>query len=109
MFLLAPFAAAVSALLMIGGFLLQLGQGETHILLPALIWGGCYYVGGVALSAALCLVGGYGLRSMARAVALFPIFMATWLPLQILSLCRDTKQWSPIAHKGHGAVAGYRM
>ena len=109
MFLLAPFAAAVSALLMIGGFLLQLGQGETHILLPALIWGGCYYVGGVALSAALCLVGGYGLRSMARAVALFPIFMATWLPLQILSLCRDTKQWRPIAHKGHGAVAGYRM
>ena len=109
MFLLAPFAGAVSALLMIGSFLLQLAQGEMHILLPALIGGGCYYVGGVVLSAVLCLLGGYGLRNMSRAVALFPIFMATWLPLQILSLCRDTKQWRPIVHKGHGAVAGYRM
>ena len=109
MFLLAPFAGAVSALLMIGSFLLELVQGEVQILLPALIWVGCYYIGSVMLSAVLCLVGGYGLRNMGRAVALFPIFMATWLPLQILSLCKDTKQWSPIVHKGHGAVAGYRM
>lgn len=108
MFLLAPFSQAVSALLMAAGFLTSLlqGEGETLLLAPAYVL--LYYTLGAVLSVALCLLGGYGLRGMGRTIALFPVFMATWLPLQVVSLFRDTRQWKPIAHKGGGAMAGYR-
>lgn len=109
MFLLAPFSQAVSALLMAAGFLTGLLQGETETLLLAAAYALTYYLLGAVLGVALCLLGGYGLRGMGRTVALFPVFMATWLPLQVVSLFKDTKRWKPIPHKGRGAVAGYRM
>lgn len=39
---------------------------------------------------------------MGKAVLLFPLFMASWLPLQIASLCRETKKWEEIRHTGKG-------
>ena len=108
MFLLAPFSQAVSALLMAGSFMASLMQGEVSALLLVLAYVVLYYAGGVALSVVLCLAGGYGLRGMGRTIVLFPVFMASWLPLQVVSLFKDTKHWRPIAHKGSGAMAGYR-
>lgn len=108
MFLMAPFSQAVSALLMAGSFMANLMQGEVSALLLALAYAVLYYVGGVVLSLVLCLVGDYGLRGMGRTIVLFPVFMASWLPLQVVSLFKDTKHWRPIAHKGSGAMAGYR-
>lgn len=101
MFLLAPFSQAVSALLLTGGLLTGLLRQEWSILLLAGAYALLYCVGGALLATALCLLGGYGLRGMGRTVALFPVFMASWLPLQVISLFKDTRQWKPIAHTGH--------
>lgn len=100
MFLLAPFSQAMSALLLAGSVLTSLIQQEWSVLLLGAAYALLYYMGGALLGAALCLAGGYGLRGMGRTVALFPVFMASWLPLQVISLFRDTKHWKPIAHTG---------
>jgi len=96
MFLLSPFAQALSGLLMGANLLVH-----SAVLLPLLIPGLCTgYLGAVALSVGLCLLDGYDLRDMGRAILVFPLFMATWTPLQILSLFKDTKTWRAIPHTG---------
>lgn len=101
MFLLAPFSQAISALLLAGGLLGSLLRQEQSLLLLTAAYALLYCAGGALLATALCLLGGYGLRGMGRTVALFPVFMASWLPLQVISLFKDTRQWRPIAHTGH--------
>ena len=108
MFLMAPFAQAISALLLAGSLLLSLAAGEEITAVVAACTLGLYYVGGVALSVLLCLMGGYALQGMTRTILLFPVFMASWLPLQVISLFKDTRQWHTIAHNGRAPVAGYR-
>lgn len=105
MFLLAPFTQAVSALLLLCGLLAGAACGDTAGLTVALCSLGLYLVGGMALGVALCLLGGYGLTGMTKAVLLFPVFMASWLPLQVISLFHDTKQWHQVAHRGQGTAA----
>lgn len=105
MFLLAPFAQAASGLLLVLNLAL-LGEGYLTAflcLLPA------SWLGMALLGAALCLLGGYGLRGMTPAVLLFPVFMASWLPLQVVSLFKDTKQWHAVAHTGRQASAPLNM
>ena len=70
--------------------------------------GDTVYVGGVALSVLLCLLGGYALQGMTRTILLFPVFMASWLPLQVISLFKDTRKWHAITHSGRAPVVGYR-
>ena len=110
MFLLAPFTQALSGLLLAGGILANALQGDGNALLLAACGLGLYSVGGMALGVALCLLGGYELQRMTKAILLFPVFMASWLPLQVASLFRDTKTWRPVAHQGqraaHSAGAG---
>ena len=78
-------------------------------MVPLVLLGLCLaYAGTAALGVALCLLGGYGLRGMGKTVLVFPIFMASWLPLQVISLFRDTKQWHAIQHTGRRVAAGYR-
>lgn len=108
MFLLASFAQALSGLLLLACLACNALTGDIAALLLALCSLVLYGAGGMALAAALCLLGGYGLRGMGRAILLFPAFMASWLPLQIISLFKDTKQWHAVAHRGRGRVAGYR-
>lgn len=103
MFLLAPFSQAASGLLLACSVLLALlggvellAAGPVLALLPAL----GYCLGGMVLAVALCLLGGYGLRGMGRTIVTFPVFMASWLPLQVISLFRDTKTWHVVAHRG---------
>lgn len=108
MYLLAPFSQAISALLLMGGILSSLAAGEEVTALVTACTLGLYYVGGMALSIVLCLLGGYGLQGMTRTILIFPLFMASWLPLQVISLFKDTHQWHVIAHNGQKSVAGYR-
>lgn len=108
MFLVAPFSQAVSGLLLLGSVLSSLAVGEEVTAVVALCTLGLYYVGGVALSVLLCLLGGYALQGMTRTILLFPVFMASWLPLQVISLFKDTRKWHAITHSGPAAVAGYR-
>ncbi len=49
-------------------------------------------------SATLSLVASRRERRTVKAVLTFPIFMATWLPLQVISLFRRTTVWKPISH-----------
>ena len=106
MFLLAPFAQALSAILLGAGAAMDLTG--LAMAAPLLLAGtGLAYGGMAILAATLCLLGGYGLRGMGRAILVFPVFMASWLPLQVISLFRDTRQWKPIRHTGR-QVAGYR-
>ena len=108
MFLLAPFSQAVSAILMATSILANMVDGNISLapVLPATLF--LYYIGGILAGLFLSLFGGYRLRGMGKTIALFPVFMATWLPLQVISLFKDTKKWTPIAHKGGHAIAGYR-
>lgn len=112
MFLLAGFAQALSGLLVAGGVVLSLLEGLANgtplcllvlaLLAPVL----AYALGGMALAAALCLLGGYGLRGMGGTIVRFPLFMASWLPLQMISLFKDTKKWSVISHQGNLQKSG---
>ena len=86
----------------------SLAVGEEVTAVVALCTLGLYYVGGVALSVLLCLLGGYALQGMTRTILLFPVFMASWLPLQVISLFKDTRKWHAITHSGRASVAGYR-
>ena len=57
-----------------------------------------------AAGAFLAWLGGYRDRRIWKTVALFPLFMAEWLPLQMISLVHRTRSWKPIAHTGAGRV-----
>ena len=99
MFLLAPFAQAISGLLLGWNLLLS---GLDGLLWTALLFAFAY--GGMCLLGMfLCRWGEYRLGDMAQAVLFFPLFMASWLPLQVASLFCDTKQWKAIAHVGREA------
>ncbi|WP_304507352.1 glycosyltransferase family 2 protein [Anaerotignum sp.] len=39
-------------------------------------------------------------REMYGAIFLFPIFMISWIPLQVISLFRETSNWAEIRHNG---------
>lgn len=104
MFLSAPFAQASSGLLLAASLTISALTGDTLALLwaaTALIAG---WLGSMALAVFLCLAGGYGLRNMANTILVFPVFMASWLPLQVISLFKDTTRWQVIAHHGRTAV-----
>ena len=97
MFLLAPFAQAASGLLLAVNALLW---GDVMVLLAMALTGYCIMaLGGIVL----CLLGRYRPEEMLGAIFLFPIFMASWLPLQVLSLFHDTTRWHAIQHEGQGA------
>ena len=104
MFLLAPFTQAVSGLLLACAVAAGAASGDASGLLLSACGVGLYWVGGMALGVLLCLLGGYALQGMTRAILLFPVFMASWLPLQVISLFHDTKQWRQVAHSGQACA-----
>ena len=65
----------------------------TFLQMTALYWFGCAVFG--AMLALLCRTKE---RRNWRSVALFPIFMASWLPLQVLALFKNTTHWREIRH-----------
>ena len=106
MFLAAPFAQAVSGLLLAAGVLLSVLAAGGAAILTVLCGLGLYCLGGMALGVVLCILGRYALRDMAKSILFFPVFMASWLPLQIISLFRDTTQWRQVSHLGSAAYGG---
>ncbi len=107
MFLLAPFAQALSGFLLLWNTAAQILTGDGAALRFAALTLAAGWLGCTALAAVLCLLGRYPLRRMGRTVVLFPIFMATWLPLQMLALLKPTRKWHPIVHHGCGDAAKY--
>ena len=99
MFLCFPFLQALSflpALLLLGaaaagGTLLS----AVTALLPAAAAG---WAGMTLFAAVLARAGGLSVRRMAGGILLFPVFMASWVPLQIVSLVRRTRTWTEIRH-----------
>lgn len=109
MFLLAPFAQAASLVPM---GLMFIGKGIEGGWDAALLYAAgvllLYALGMMALAAALVWLRN-GRRMdwrMGKAVVLFPFFMASWIPLQVASLCWDTKKWEEIRHTGGMAMGG---
>lgn len=96
-FLCAPFAQAVSVLpplLLVLAAALQGLFGAWALLASLSFAAACC---GMALFA-LALRAVAGQRIRMSAVLLFPLFMASFLPLQVLSLLRRTTRWQPIPH-----------
>lgn len=58
------------------------------------------YAGLALVGLALCALGGYPIGRMGATVALFPIFMASWVPLQVMALFVPVRRWSAIEHSG---------
>ena len=96
-FLCAPFVQAISILPVL---LLALGAaGEGALAERALMAGPSLlltFFGMLLLSFALRFAAGQKLRI--SSVALFPLFMLSFLPLQIVSLLHRTTEWKPIRH-----------
>ena len=61
-------------------------------------------VGMMLLAVFLCWYGGYPIRRMLPVILGFPIFMGSWIPLQILALFVPVRSWAEIKHKGQGDV-----
>lgn len=97
-FLMTPFTQALSWLPLVIAMLAAALDGNLDGF--ALTLGGSLALGWVGLTlfgAVLAKLGGYG-RQVVRSVLTFPIFMVSWLPLQILSLVRRTREWKIIDH-----------
>ncbi|MBE7003742.1 MAG: glycosyltransferase [Ruminococcaceae bacterium] len=97
LFLCAPFAQAFSVVPALLFALAAAAQGTLAA------WGAgtllslaAAYGGSVLLAAALRFPAGQRVR--VSSTLLFPLFMASFLPLQIVSLLRRTTGWQPIAH-----------
>ena len=61
-------------------------------------WLAFAYVGCAAAGVLLAWLGGMKVGRALPSVFMFPVFMASWLPLQVLSFfCRE-RRWRPIAH-----------
>ncbi|MBR4209124.1 MAG: glycosyltransferase [Lachnospiraceae bacterium] len=98
-FLCTPFAQAASVIPGFGFFAGAITSGNLTALLIFL---------GLTLSFALGGMTGFafwlrflcGQRLRKSSVFLFPLFMASFVPLQVLSLLRRTKKWKTIKHYG---------
>ena len=101
MSLTSPFVQALSVVPpVLAGAAVIAGDVPAPLLLTAALLGalGCLACAGFGL--VLAAIGGYRDRRIIKSAALFPVFMATWLPLQVLSLVCRSKSWKPIAHGG---------
>lgn len=58
------------------------------------------YAAIAALAVFLCRFGEYPIRKMWPAILMFPIFMASWAPLQLLAIFVPVKTWTVIPHNG---------
>ena len=101
--LCAPFVQALSFVPML---LLALGAAARGMLGAWAALAGLSLLGALAgsLLAAAALAALCPQKLSPRGVLLFPLFMASFLPLQVLSLFRRTTQWKAIRHGCHGGA-----
>jgi len=98
-FLCAPFMQALSVVPALLTLSLSLSGGGARPLAAFAVWWASS-AGAALLSA---LVSGLRGRRIAASVLLFPVFTASWLPLQILSAVRRATVWREIAHGANSA------
>lgn len=95
----APFLQALTLLPLTLTILSSLVQGTAGTLaLTGAVSLTLSALGLTALAALLALLGGYRDRRIVRTIMGFPLFMAAWLPIQIVSLVSRTRSWQPIVH-----------
>lgn len=105
MFLMGAFAQAFSVIPLGLTFLaatLDGKEGIFNFIQVMSVYFVIYYVIMCLLAALLTLhqeKGGIP-KQMYKAIFLFPIFMASWIPLQVISLFRETSSWTEIRHTG---------
>ncbi len=103
LFLLMPYARALSPLPAACALLLALLAGPAALLrmMPLILSGFMlFYCSGIVLAALIIRWSGMRIRPMLSGVFTFPLFMASWLPLQILALFHRTTVWEDIHHTG---------
>lgn len=96
LFLALPFAQILALIPSVWSLLS--GFGTPAWLLRAALSLASYWVGTTALGLLLALLGRRPLKKLWKGILLYPLFMATWLPLQVIALFRKTNVWKPIAH-----------
>ena len=98
-FLCAPFVQVLSLvpglLLFLDALLCGMAGGWLLFLAVSLLLVGA---GMIVLAAAAAAGFGYRGRGMIKSVLLFPLFMASWLPLQTAALAHPVRSWRPIRH-----------
>ena len=104
MFLLGAFAQACSIIPLSLTFLAAILDGGDGILNFLKVMGFYfifYYIVMCALAAFLTYHQEKKVpKEMHPAIFMFPIFMASWIPLQVLSLFKETRSWTEIRHTG---------
>ncbi|MBQ1603599.1 MAG: glycosyltransferase family 2 protein [Oscillospiraceae bacterium] len=112
-FLCAPFVQVLSLvpglLLFLDALLCGMAGGWMLFLAVSLLLVGA---GMIVLAAAAAVSFGYRGRGMIKSVLLFPLFMASWLPLQTAALAHPVRSWRPIRHSRAlrvGEMAGTRQ
>ncbi|MBQ2224229.1 MAG: glycosyltransferase family 2 protein [Oscillospiraceae bacterium] len=112
-FLCAPFVQVLSLvpglLLFLDALLCGMAGGWMLFLAGSLLLVGA---GMIVLAAAAAVSFGYRGRGMIKSVLLFPLFMASWLPLQTAALAHPVRSWRPIRHSRAlrvGEMAGTRQ
>lgn len=99
----APLAAVVMLISLPFQTPVMLAMGGASLILS--------YIGMVIAAIVLCILGGYPVGRMGATVAMFPIFMVSWMPLQVVSLFVPVKHWHAIDHNGQsaaGEIASFR-
>ena len=98
-FLCAPFVQVLSLvpglLLFLDALMCGMVGGWMLFLAVSLLLVGA---GMIVLAAAAAVGFGYRGRGMIKSVLFFPLFMASWLPLQAAALARPVRSWRPIRH-----------
>ena len=98
-FLCAPFVQVLSLvpglLLFLDALLCGMAGGWMLFLAGSLLLVGA---GMIVLAAAAAVSFGYRGRGMIKSVLLFPLFMASWLPLQVMAALHPVRSWRPIRH-----------
>lgn len=109
MFLLAPFAQAFSILpLVLTLTAAALGDAaavETLPYLPLYLPLSYVVMAILAWGIERAKYGGKIPDGMWKGVFMFPLFMATWIPLQVASLCKETRKWEEIRHVGRQTLS----
>ena len=97
-FLITPFTQALSWIPLALGLLSAVSAGNAgQFLLGVGVGMAAAWVGCTVLAVILAALGGYG-ANVRRSILTFPVFMASWILLQFLSLVRRTGEWKTIVH-----------
>lgn len=88
-----PYVQVCSALLTLFSLFTLPGAAARALLALPLLYILCVFASGV-----LACAGRYHGRAAVSAALAFPLFMASWLPLQMVSVLLRTQVWHPIRH-----------